>query len=293
MELLLDGTELGGRETVVLGGVGSHDVLAVRIDPAELVQAWEATRSLSGVRAVAVTCWMENGAWVDAMRNEDITMRHPFGGATPAEVLQDADGVNVDEVVRVLLEQERDLAPSLDEDELSYTLEDCAHEIGSAPTVGDVRDFVAASDLPPSVAAERAVLEHVLRAGACERLDASGHMEWFEPEGQPTAMLLLPVSSSVDALAYVHWYGAEERSQDAIAVMRRWEERYGATLVAHWGTMLQFTVERPPTTLEEAWSLALEQMLLAPCTTLLPGVALWRHAAELVGRRTWFVHERP
>ena len=35
MKALLDGTALAGRETTALGGVGSQEILAVRIDPAE------------------------------------------------------------------------------------------------------------------------------------------------------------------------------------------------------------------------------------------------------------------
>lgn len=57
------------------------------------------------------------------------------------------------------------------------------------------------------------------------------------------------------------------------------------------GTMLEFLVERPPRTLDEAWPLAGEHDLLA--TSTLSSRALRDHARALLGRRTWFLHDRP
>jgi len=57
--------------------------------------------------------------------------------------------------------------------------------------------------------------------------------------------------------------------------------------------MLEFVVNRPPRSLDEAWALAREQELVAPCTTALPGITLREHARSLVDRDTWFIHERP
>lgn len=57
--------------------------------------------------------------------------------------------------------------------------------------------------------------------------------------------------------------------------------------------MLQFAVARPPATLEQAWPLAAEHDLIAPCTNQLPG-QLVRDAARFLWQRpTWFLHERP
>jgi hypothetical protein len=48
--------------------------------------------------------------------------------------------------------------------------------------------------------------------------------------------------------AYVSFFGAEVPggAERLIAVLRSWHERYGAELVAHYGTMLEFVVRRPP-----------------------------------------------
>ena len=57
--------------------------------------------------------------------------------------------------------------------------------------------------------------------------------------------------------------------------------------------MLQLVVKRKPATLEEAFQLAWEQVAIAPCTNLLPGVSLRDHAKALFHLDRWFLHERP
>lgn len=77
------------------------------------------------------------------------------------------------------------------------------------------------------------------------------------------------------------------------AVLRSWGKRFGAEIVAAWGTMLQFVVARPPVTLDEALDLAFEHDRVAPSTLPLPGVAIRDHARALLHRDTWFLHDRP
>jgi hypothetical protein len=78
-----------------------------------------------------------------------------------------------------------------------------------------------------------------------------------------------------------------------VAVLHHWSDRFGAELVAHYGTMLQFVVDRPPTTLDDAFIVAWQQELVAECTTVKPGVPVRHHARVLVGRERWFLHDRP
>ncbi len=114
-------------------------------------------------------------------------------------------------------------------------------------------------------------------------------IDWFPPS-RPH-LVLLPVRHGWEVLAYLHFY--EQKTVNAMAILRSWHERFGAELVCHYGTMLQFVVSRPPTTEAEAWQLAREQATFAPCTTLLPGLTVGDLAQLLRGRPTWFIHERP
>ena len=72
-----------------------------------------------------------------------------------------------------------------------------------------------------------------------------------------------------------------------------WEQRYGAELVANWGTMLQLVVSRPPGTIEDAFALACEHQVFSVSTLGLPGVSIRNHARSLLHRHDWFFHERP
>ena len=120
---------------------------------------------------------------------------------------------------------------------------------------------------------------------------------WFEPsEDQPTAMMFLPTPAPWASVAFESWYAEDDPQTGAaqlVALLKRWHDAYGAELVAHWGTMLQFHVERPPRDIEQARALAREQLLVAPCTALLPGTHPEMHAAALMRSNSWFLHERP
>jgi hypothetical protein len=78
-----------------------------------------------------------------------------------------------------------------------------------------------------------------------------------------------------------------------LQLMREWQGRFGAQLVASWGTMLQFAVSAPPETLDEAFDLAAQHAAVAPCTTMLPGEGIRQLARHLWRGERWFLHERP
>lgn len=114
----------------------------------------------------------------------------------------------------------------------------------------------------------------------------------FDPDN--AWLVLLPTPHGENALAYEHWYGLERgRVEGFIALLRRWRERYGAELFAHYGTMLEFVVTQPPADLDAALALTREHALAAPCTLDLSGTAQRHHALGLVGHGDWFLHERP
>ena len=120
---------------------------------------------------------------------------------------------------------------------------------------------------------------------------------WFEPDGDDCFLLFLPTPNGEESLAYIHFWSEEAvpgaTPEVLIAMLRSWRENHGADLVAHWGTMLQFVVTRPPTSMDDARSLAWEHYRVAPCTTLLPGQEVRDYARSLVSTDRWFLHERP
>jgi len=105
------------------------------------------------------------------------------------------------------------------------------------------------------------------------------------------ALVSLPTPNSWEVPAYIHF--GDPDPAVLVALCRRWQERWGAEIVAHYGTMLEFSVLRPPTTFEEALAPAREQIAVAADTTVLPGVPFAEHVTSLVGRSNWFLHSRP
>jgi hypothetical protein len=137
-------------------------------------------------------------------------------------------------------------------------------------------------------------LEFLERKNKDEILTDLSYLQWYEPINQPLALLLLPVKNSWEILAYIHWYGASYLGSDQVmAMLKYWHRKYEIELVCHYGTMLQLTAKNKPKTCKEALQLAIEQEIIAPCTTILPGISVMDHACCLLKSDSWFLHERP
>jgi hypothetical protein len=83
----------------------------------------------------------------------------------------------------------------------------------------------------------------------------------------PTARIgLVAAARPADALAVIGWGGLVNRGESLIpltAVLRSWEDRYGARLIDVGHERLKLLVDRPPRTLEAAQRIAAEQVVLA------------------------------
>lgn len=232
--------------------------LLVEIDPTEVLAAWQTARALvagTGRWPVAMTAWGSGGAWSEAFRSASLFSAFGY---------QQEPGAGADLSPRALIE--------------------------AARTVDLEAGFAKLQDrLPEDSEAAMAQSE-----AAADDAVYTDHIDWFVPQGQSVALVLLPTPHGSDALAYHSWFGAETVGTPfMIALLQSWHQRYGAELVAHWGTMLQLVVQRRPADMTEALQLAREQILVAPCTTELPGATLRDHAHALMKSDRWFLHERP
>lgn len=172
------------------------------------------------------------------------------------------------------------------------------NDAGDARTAQDIVNRAEALDISTALAAREPEksLEEVLAEPERPRPQELyvEHLDWFSLQDDTRLILLLPTEHGWAAPAYIHWYGAEmSGSALTVALLRHWQQDYGAELVAHYGTMLQLQVERKPQSYREALELAWQQDTLAPCTLALPGVELYEHAWALMELDRWFLHERP
>lgn len=110
---------------------------------------------------------------------------------------------------------------------------------------------------------------------------------WYEPI-DTLAILLLPIASASDALAYIHWWGCHTiGTPSVIRLMRDWQSRYGAELMCHYGTVLHLSVAAPLSSASEAFDVA--SQLESIC---MQGGFI-ECASGLLGATHWHLHNRP
>ncbi|GIJ45227.1 hypothetical protein Val02_21130 [Virgisporangium aliadipatigenens] len=138
---------------------------------------------------------------------------------------------------------------------------------------------------------ERRSYAHVLAdpgltAHVCDTLRSLVRTDaWYRPGG--VQVLLLPTGLPWLAARWVYLF--DVHSERLAAVLFQWRERWGAELVAAWGTMLQFVVSRPPAPGEEAFALAGQIRSLATHLEM----QQWELATVLPVGDAWFLHRRP
>lgn len=258
LQAALEQTSLEGREAIRLDVLDTREAaFAIRIEPDEVLSAWRVARGLVGATGrwpVVVSCIGPLDGG-DEMAWRDRVVTADLFSRTEFE----GDPPGLDVSPAAVIDRSRSAAVDPFVDSL----------LADHP-----EEYLSAESTVPD--------EHL-----------GGHLEWFEPE-EATAIILLPRATSEAALAYIGFFGAWGDGAVAfVALARRWREMYGAELVAHYGTMLEFVVEHPPASFEQACTLAREQLAFALCTTYLPSLTLGDHARSLVGRDTWFLHQRP
>lgn len=111
-------------------------------------------------------------------------------------------------------------------------------------------------------------------------------LDWYVPERAQFA--LLPTTSAWLSVAWLDYYGEEDKAVLA-ACLRQWHEKWGAEIVASWGTMMQFVTPRRPEFGPDAVNLAYQQLTLAGNIGLLE-IDLARILSHV---DTWFLHARP
>ncbi|MEL6894154.1 MAG: DUF4253 domain-containing protein, partial [Actinomycetota bacterium] len=283
------------RDVELFDGVGR--VFVIDIEQRDVLQMWSAARALvstTGRAPCVLATWGEAEVGADRFR----PFAGEFGGLSAEQVIERAEAMGAEDAATWFRDRYSDYAfdvwdsPYGPESDVERALAETHRRLGLAPSEGEVREGIGEPASEESL--ERWLLTWELTNGA-EGGDDPGHLEWCRESSVPTSVVLLDSTNTSDALALSSFW-ANESSEDAVALLalvRSWNRRFGAELVAHYGTMLKFIVERPPSSIDDAFQLACEQYWVAPCTTALPGVSLRDHARALLDRPTWFMHERP
>ncbi len=113
-----------------------------------------------------------------------------------------------------------------------------------------------------------------------------GTTNWYVPES--VQLVLLPTERPWLSPHWLGYFGSPDPTWLS-AAQRQWHDRWGAEVVASWGTMLQFAVGRRPEPGDQAWELA-GQLKRVGGSLQMPR---WMLALALPHSGTWFLHDRP
>ncbi|MGC4812725.1 DUF4253 domain-containing protein [Micromonospora sp. DT228] len=265
----LRGTALAGHP--VEEGLGGT-ILVGDVDPTRLREAWQAAHSVLPVTGRWPVFTLPGG------------LDHEPDAAEIDELDRASRTVDPWSVYRRYVDEE-----PLDRKRVEYSVRAAPGDEFVATALDQLGDTITAAALDrwtydalladPSLAA-RAARYH-------ENLAGVGSWHTFDR----VQLVLLPTASQWLAPAWVGYHGAGGDGWDAAwaAAMREWDQRWGAGLVAAWGTMLQFVVDRPPRPGQQAWELA--GQLLAVGGSL--QYQQWQLALAVAGSDAWFLHDRP
>lgn len=263
---------------------------------------WEhfnSIKSQTGFSPLVTAFWNSSvGSWTDAIEKEGLFDRFPFEHEdstleiTPKAIIERAKTADYS---KILSEHNSIYSEDL-VDHMQFSLESLSEQFKKSPSEEELLQLMKDKKIKDYFGFEEWLLNWQLAelTGHFQDEESDAYLDWFEPQDQHEALILLPTQHSYDALAFMHWFGAENSStEESIAMLRHWNQTYGAELVAHYGTMLHLKVGNRPQTVKEAFSLAKEQESFAPCTTALPGATLRDLAYSLNRKDSWFLHERP
>lgn len=108
-------------------------------------------------------------------------------------------------------------------------------------------------------------------------------------EYEPCRLLLVPCTRPADAPALLGWLGATNLTTAAriSAVLRSWEDRFGAELAGLGFDTLSLLVARPAGSVPEAQRVAAEHVAFCPDSLWQGAGSIEAMAADLVGQQWW------
>ncbi len=104
---------------------------------------------------------------------------------------------------------------------------------------------------------------------------------------------LVRAARGADVLTAIGWQGARHHNPwtaPLSAVVRGWEERFGARVVGIGFDTLDLSIAAPPMTYRHARHVAAEHATFCPESIVQGGGGIIEHAEEIIGRESWSFH---
>ena len=298
---LLQGTFLEGKEVRQLPIDESSEIaFCLEISEEQGIEAWQLFRSI-----VAQTgCYpilTDYGNYTDYFSRFYYLEEQQEGKLQSVVPESIVETFTTDDLIASFLEKQENCGEveHLLEWKLERDLKDLRTNFGYSPEESEIRALIEDGTIQSWKELEHYLFNWELcNLQGLERLSKPdlSYLRWYPPEG-PFILLLLPIQNGWEALAYLYWFaascGGDCGTRVAMQLLKKWHEQYEAELVGHFGTMLNFTVAKPPNTPESSFELAWEQTAIAECTITLSGVSLRDHTRSLLVADRWFLHQRP
>ena len=310
---LLKDTFLAKREIIKLDiPECDRSAFAIQINREEILSAWRLLRSYLPVTQrwpVVVAPWnFQCQDWQSNILDSDFfgrqqfqheSLQHQLDGSSPDTFVASIEAVDLTAFLKQKAERQHE---HLDAQELKEIIEE---EVDTFPRRFDtlslqsqLEALVDSGEIKSTFDLQKCLFESKIADEIYTFKPENGEggsLRWYEPApNQPLALVLLPTPNGWESVAYIDWYGSDVIGSHIVAAfLKKWNSHYGAELVCHYGTMLQFLVKQRPAKMREAFQLAWEQTAIALCTILLPGFSLKEYAIYLMVYDRWFLHERP
>lgn len=269
---------------------------AIEIPVDRIDESWQLASNLlsdTGFKAIVSSTMGSEGYFSERLESTDVFSRFYFKEASskeydPESILHKSSVVDPDFFIEKFLIERHS-------EELSYQNfnEIIDNELDQSVLFRSLKPpkELIPNDIQTSTDLDKWLMNWELRNGGLGDRE-QGRISLYTPDN--AFLLILPVASSWEMLAYVNWFGTSDPGAEYyIALGKRWEEDFGAELYCHYGTMLQCVVKNPPMNIESAWQLGRDHDLIAPDTFSRSGVSLRYYANGLVGNKKWFLHDRP
>lgn len=101
---------------------------------------------------------------------------------------------------------------------------------------------------------------------------------------------LVPAVRPADVIALLAWHdhdGSRAEPWQRAAILRSWEERFGAVVVGVGATTVDVSVAAPPTTFPDAIATAIEHYAFAPCGITQGVGTIEAYAEQILGAKVW------
>lgn len=222
----------------------------------------------------------------------------------PDSLIAQSQSIDLDAVIEPIIAEQSEFYEDVI-DEVKYELEVIERIFGSAPKLSSFKPLIESGKLSNQTDLQKILLSWILknhRDAALElsKDDINSYAGITSPKRHPPdtqsdcAIVLVPVSDMSEVPAFIHWQGSDQIGSAATCkLLRQWQTKYQAQLVAVEASSLEFYLPKPIGNIKEAFEMAVLHNALAPSMLGVSGNSVWHYAITLMRTKNWCLWDTP